>query len=159
MPVKWLISPVSKPVTSRCVFYASSCECGLFELLSFGFVLGLLGLLGFGFAVQVLDSSFSLVSLIHRLAVSSISIYQEWQDPETSRGVSGVKSQPRFRKTCPKSWALSCKCLKIGDPGSTVTTLINVFPPLTSTHGLSASNHNVCLGVCKFLIWVVRSMD
>lgn len=72
-------------------------------MLSCGFVLDLLGLLGFVFAVQVLESSFSLVSLIHSLAMSSISIYREWQDPETSGGVSGVKSQLGFRKTDPKS--------------------------------------------------------
>lgn len=70
----------------------------MFELLSCGLVLDFWGLLGFVFAaVQVLDSSFSLVSLIHRLTVSSISIYQKWQDPETSGGVAGVKSQPGFR--------------------------------------------------------------
>lgn len=93
----------NKPVTSWCFFYASSWEHGLSELLSLGFVLDVLGLLGFVFAVQVLDSSFSLAPLIHRLAVSSIRTYQEWQDPETSGGVSGVKSQLGLRNTEPKT--------------------------------------------------------
>lgn len=92
-----------KPVTSWCFFYASSWEHGLSELLSLGFVLDVVGLLGFVFAAQVLDNSFSLAPLIHRLAVSSIRTYQEWQDSETSGGVSGVKSQLGLRKTEPKN--------------------------------------------------------
>lgn len=46
----------------------------MFELF-FGFVLELFVLLGFVFAVHILDDSFSLVSLIHRLAVAPINIY------------------------------------------------------------------------------------
>lgn len=57
------------------LFYASSYEHRLFVLFSFGFVLDCLVLLGFVFAVQFLDGSFSLGSLIHRLAVAPINNY------------------------------------------------------------------------------------
>jgi hypothetical protein len=56
-------------------FYASSCERGLFDLLFVGFALYILILLGFVFAVQILDGSFSLVSLIHGLTMPPINIY------------------------------------------------------------------------------------
>lgn len=56
-------------------FYASSYEHGWSELFFFGFVLDFLVLMGFAFAVQILDGSFSLASLIHRLAVAPINIY------------------------------------------------------------------------------------
>ena len=76
MPVMWLINPVIKSKLHLGVFLRvflwAQIVCGG----RFWFCFGLFGFAWFFFfAVQVLDGSFSLGSLIHRLAVAPINNY------------------------------------------------------------------------------------
>lgn len=103
-----------------------------------------LDLLGFGFAVQILEGSFSLASLIHRLAVASINVCYKRQDHW------GLWSEVTARSYANRSKKLRADVQMPALDGlrSIFAFLKSVFPSFMFTHWLSAGNPRVfmCAG-------------
>lgn len=126
-------------------FYASSCEHGWFEFFGFGFVLDFLVLLVLGFAVQILVGSFSLVSLIHKLAVSLTNISEKRQD----RGSLWSKITARFYDNRSKNLRTGVRMSEMADGGS-IFTFLKGYLPFIYVYPLTCSQ-NSQLAIPAFL--------
>lgn len=108
-----------------------------------------LDLRGFGFAVQILEGSFSLASLIHRLAVASINVCYKRQDHW------GLWSEVTARSYANRSKKLRADVQMPALDGlrSIFAFLKSVFPSFMFTHWLSAGNPRVFMCASFLYEW------